>query len=291
MNTRSQKRNLRRSRNTRRKHLRELDEKNCINAFGFKLELRSNELPRSYVPDQSVMDKWSALPEAPSTRKTTYPTENARPRPKNRKERRDAYENSPEVRAHYAKVEAQRSKSAQIKRIVSHPAHGLYLESDPSIKYAECPRCSKRYEILKGSPLLNEAIQSTRDEDGDWWILDPDNECAKCSFSHQSLGWCIITDSVDSDSDDEDIHEKELKEGKKDGKTILAELKRDGRKIFGYNWGLRDLCRCTRCIRTFELGKYDLALQQGEQIRRLLRDPEEPIYKPPVTRHGVSFYY
>lgn len=235
----------------------------------------------------------SVLPEAPQTRATTHPAslETAKPQPKNRQARREAYENSPNVRAHYAKVEAQRKRAEQIRKIVCDPARGIYLESDPSVKFAECRKCAKRYEILKGSPLLDQSVQIIRD-DGEWWFLDPNNECPECSMSHKSLGWCMITDTLDSDSDDEDIHKKEIKEGRRTGKEMVEEYKRDGKRLFGYNWGHgHHMCRCTSCIRTFELGKYDHELKQGEKIQRFLRDPEASIYKPPVNRHGVSFEY
>lgn len=351
--TRSQKRNMRRSRNARRKAIQRLNEKNQRAAFGFVLKdntvpthlysdlvfaakdnvapnvvpvdaLFERVHPLSYAESKTPLDFFNDLdrleaaingkvdvnplealhdvmynhrrnedlPVAPQPRTTSDPLV-TKAKPKNRRERREEYENSPEVREHYARIESQRKRAAQIRKIISDPQKGLYLSSDPEVKFAECRRCGKRYEILKGSPLLKEETQIVRDDGyGEWWILDPDNECPDCSSSHKSLGWCCITDSMMSDSDDDDIHKKEIKDGKRSGKEVVAEYVRDGRLLFGYNWGYgRNMCRCTNCIRTFELGKYDHELKLGENIQRFLRDPEEPLYKPSVSRHGISFYY
>lgn len=233
--------------------------------------------------------KGNKLPERPSTTAPITYEVPASTKALNRRERREEYNNRPEVKKYYADVAARKAKVEKLATIVAHPQLGLYLSSDPTVKYAECRRCKKRYEILKGSPLLNDEVQLARDDGyGEWWYLDADNECPDCSSSHISLGWCIITDTFDED-DDDDTHAKEMKAGKLDGKTALKKYKEDGRVLFGYNG--YQMCLCNGCIRTFELGKYYHKLEDGDKIRRTLRDPTQPIYRDDFVRHGIRFAY
>lgn len=261
--TPSQKRNARRSRNTRG-------------------SAAPTELPK-------------VLPIAPiSTSLTVYAPAVKPPAPKNRKERREEYANTPEVRKYYIDKARREKQSQDIKKVVADPVKGLYLSSDPTTKFAECRRCSKRFEILKGSPLLEESVQRLREEEWAWWLLDPENECPGCSYSHKSLGWCIIQDSLDvgSDEEDEEVerHTSALKDGKKDGETAFKEYSSIDPQLRSYMWSHRGMCLCTNCIRTFELLKYDAKLKAGEEISKYLRDPDHYV-QPPFRMNGIKYYY
>lgn len=242
----------------------------------------------------------NALPEAPQ-HSTVYniaaQTQPSKPMASNRNQRRADYENSKEVQAYYAAKERSARVAAAIKKIVADPKKGLYLASDPSVRYAECARCSTRFEILKGSPLLVADVQIDRDdESGAWWMLEPDNECPKCSYSNASLGWCVIVDTIDS-SDEEETkstskHDLSIKQGKISGSQLAKEYALNPR-VFEHGYrDCRNMCLCSGCIRAFELGKYDYKLAQGRNIQRYLRDPEsERLVKPTFVSRGVEYRY
>ncbi len=90
---------------------------------------------------------------------------------------------------------------------------------------ATCCGCRRSFEMLPGCPLLDPRVLDKREGDEtrdfiDPLVLDSNNECPECSWSWQSLGWCMITD-------DDMLTPAERKEqlAKYDGKLA------DGKKI------------------------------------------------------------
>jgi hypothetical protein len=234
------------------------------------------------------------LPNAPVTHKTPLAPALVPPQPKNRRERRLEAENRPEVKKWHEDQAKVEQRVEAINCITVDPSNGLYLSTAPSVKFAECRGCKKRYEILSGSPLLEEEIQVLRDDRcGEWWALNPDTECPDCSRGHRMSGWCIITDTLDSDSEDEVSHEEAMKAGRRSGSVVAKEYNLNGSRVFEYLWSTRyaDMCLCTSCIRTFELAKYDHGVKEGEKIIKYLRDPADDAPSPPPSLRGLGYCY
>lgn len=78
-------------------------------------------------------------------------------------------------------------------------------KSKPQDPVTTCSGCQKQYFILPDSPLFDpnfdrsgcnaEYFESLE-------YLNPNTECPYCSSSWRSLGWCMITDSVDDDDEE-----------------------------------------------------------------------------------------
>lgn len=123
---------------------------------------------------------------------------------------------------------------AQPRRNTAVPT--MKKQTIPSHRRTTCAKCTRVYEILDGSPLLDESAQLWRDIKFGLSPneLDSETECPQCNRSFKCLGWTIIEDMYT---------DEELKENP-----------------FAYNW------YCT------ESDEFDLLDRWGDYIQKFLRE-------------------
>ena len=149
-----------------------------------------------------------ALPSAPPTREYSQPKVNIYTY--TRQDRRQ------EMLA--ARIEEEK-QIAERKRYASNK-YTRDMKQRPeraTLQLAQCWGCNCKYEILLGSPLLNQSTQIQRDQDQDWWLLNPETECIECSRKNRFSLDCY-------DMDASTYHRLKAEDDK--GEQIQAYLKR-----------------------------------------------------------------